>query len=156
MITSNANKLSATMGRRGENYLKEVAGAIRKNTRLVYIKARQFSQRRFASLDDLRKMGRPYAAKHPGRPPVRAHIINKQLGKFHRSWHWNFAFGRTQVKGTVWNATRYGKYFTARGTKFMIARPILEETIKRTQQERDQNIKVARGRAYRPEHLGGL
>ena len=155
MITSNANRLAATMQRRGESYVKEVQQALKKNTKVVYTKARQFSQRRFASLADLRRMGHPYAAKRPGRLPVAAHIINKQLGKFHRSWHWNFIVGTNMAKGTIWNAAPYAKYFT-RKTKYMIERPVLKEALKRTKSERNQNMKAARGRAYRPRPLGGL
>jgi len=142
------------MERRGNNYLKEINAATKKSTEAVYTKARQFSQRRFASLADLRKMGHPYAAKHPGRLPVAAHIINKQLGKFHRSWHWNFIVGTNMAKGTIWNAAKYAKFML--GTKYMIERPVLKEALKRTKAERDQNLKVARGKAYRPTPMGGL
>ena len=153
MITSNANRLAVGLERRGERYLKEIAAATKKNTKVVYKKARQFSQRRFASLADLRRMGYPYARLHPGRLPVAAHIINKQLGKFHRSWHWNFIVGTNMAKGTIWNKAKYAKFML--GTKYMIERPILKEALKRTKAERDQNIKIARGKAYRPIR-GGL
>jgi len=154
MITSNAKRLAVGMEWRSENYLKEVSAAIKKNTKVVYTKARQFSQQRFASLADLRRMGHPYAAKHPGRLPVAAHIINKQLGLFHRSWHWNFIVGNNMSKGTIWNAAKYAKFML--GTKYMIERPVLKEALKRTKSECDQNIKVARGRGYRQPMMGGL
>ncbi len=154
MITSNANRLAVGMERRGENYLREVHGALKKNTKVVYTKARQFSQRRFASLADLRRAGHPYARLRPGRLPVAAHIINKQLGLFHRSWHWNFIVGNNMSKGTIWNAAKHAKFML--GTKYMIERPVLKEALKRTKSERDQNMKAARGKAYRPIHLGGL
>lgn len=154
MITSNANRLAAGMERRSDNYLKEVREAVKKNTKVVYTKARQFSQRRFASIADLRRMGHPYSRLRPGRLPVAAHIINRQLGKFHRSWHWNFIVGNDLFKGTVWNAAKYAKFML--GTKYMIERPVLQEALKRTKSERDQNIKVARGKGYRPVQLGGL
>ena len=143
------------MERRAERYVEEVNEAVRDNTKLVYKKARQFSQRRFASLADLRRAGHPYARLHPGRLPVAAHIINKQLGKFHRSWRWNFIVGgNMNAKGTIWNAAKYAKFML--GTKYMIERPVLKEALKRTESERDQNIKVARGRAYRQPIRGGL
>jgi len=154
MITSNANRLAVGMERRADDYVKEVYAAVKGNTRLVYIKARQFSQRRFASLADLRRMGHPYAAKHPGRLPVRAHIINKQLGKFHRSWHWNFIVGNNFAKGTIWNAAKYAKFMLR--TEYMIERPILKEALARTKSQREGNIRRARGRGYRPVPLGGL
>ena len=154
MITSNANRLAATMQRRGPNYLKEVNAALKRNSKLVYTKSRQFSQRQFASAADLAAAGHPYARLHPGRLPVAAHIINKQLGKFHRSWHWNFIVTPNKAQGTIWNAADYAKFMY--GTKYMIERPVLKEALKRTQQERDQNMKAARGRAYRPTPMGGL
>jgi len=154
MITSNANRLAVGMERRGEKYLKEISAATKKNTKAVYTKARQFSQRRFASLADLRRMGHPYARRRPGRLPVAAHIINKQLGKFHRSWHWNFIVGTNKAQGTIWNAAKYARFML--GTKYMIERPILKEALKRTKSERNQNIKAARGKAYRPAIMGGL
>ena len=145
MITSNADKLAVGIQRRSEKYLKEVGEAVKENTRLVYKKARQFSNREFYTLKRLREMGHPFAALHPN-PAVAAHAISKRVGRFYRAWHWNFIHFGDGVKGTIWNKSFVAKFML--GTKKMVKRPILEEAISRTKTDRDRNVKNARRRGY--------
>lgn len=145
MTVSNAGYLVTRLRSRSDKYVEEVRAAVRDNANLVYVKARQFSQRRFFSLAQLRKMGHPYAVRNP-RPPVRAHIINRQSGALYGAWRVNVKKNPDGITCTVMNTAPWAKYML--GTKKMIARPILDEAVARTKAERDRNLHNARRRGY--------
>ena len=144
-IITNAGSLADGMQRRTNKYLKEVRGAVKDNTRLVYKKARQFSAQRWWTPEQLRKAGHPFAALRPAWI-ARAHRIARQSGSFYRAWHWNFIAMTDGAKGTIWNASGVARFMNK--TVKMIARPILTEALKRTKGERNRNIKNARRRGY--------
>ena len=145
MITTNASKLADTMHRRSK-YPAHIAQAMKKNAAVVEKKAKQFTQRRFYSLETLRRMGHPYARRAPN-PPVKPHIINRQSGAVHAGWRTHYQRTRDGARATVSNGAAHAKFL--RGTRVMIARPVLEEAIKRTKRERDRNVRNARRRGLR-------
>lgn len=152
MLVTNAGNLAARQRRRSVQYIKEIEQANRENAEVLRRKAAQFSQRQFFSTKQLAEMDHPYAVRAP-RPPVRAHIINRQSGTFHKSWRVSTVrTGTDRVVSTVYNTAPWSKYMM--GTKYMIARPILDEAMARTKTERDRNIKRARDRAYRQRLQG--
>jgi len=144
-VTSNAKQLSARIERRSAWYVKEIQEATKENGELVRKRARTFTARRYFSLKQLREMGHPYAKRAP-RPPVAAHIINRQTGEIHRRW--TLTHRRTVDGILVWvtNQAKHAKYML--GTTKMIVRPVLEEAVKRTKPQRDRNIRNARRRVY--------
>lgn len=146
MIVTNAGNLAARQRRRSEKYIAEVQEANAQNAGVLMKKAKQFSQRQFVSTAQLRRMGHPYAVRDP-RPPVRAHIINRQNGLLYQSWRTsNVRTGTDKTVATVYNTAPYSRYMM--GTTKMIARPILSEAMSRTRVERERNINNARRRAY--------
>ena len=145
MIVTNAGRLGERLRGSSEKYVHEVREAIRGNAEILRKKARQFSQRRFYSLAQLRKMGHPYATRHP-RPPIQAHIINKQSGRLYDSWRINIKPNPDGMTATVFNTAPYSKYMM--GTRYMIPRPILDEALERTKAERRRNLHNARRRGY--------
>ena len=145
MLTTNAKKLADTMHRRTK-YPRHVAQAMKQNAKVVKTKARQFTQRRFYSLKQLREMGHPYATRDP-RPPVKPWIINRQTGDVHDKWRVHYQRTRDGARATVSNTSAHAKYL--RGTRVMIVRGVLEEAIKRTKAERDRNVRNARRRGLR-------
>ncbi len=152
MLTTNAGNLAARMRTRSQHYAKECAVALRENAETLKRKAQQFSQRRFFSLRDLRKMGHPYAVRAP-RPPVRAHILNRQNGRLYQAWRVSVVRPNTdRVTATVYNTAPYSRYML--GTRYMIPRPILDEALARTNDVRARNLKRARDRAYRARLRG--
>ena len=147
-ITSNAARLSATMTHRTTKYIKEVGEAVRANGKLIYEKSKQFTNRRWYSLEQLRQMGHPYAKRAP-RPPVMPHIINRQSNNLHRNWRWNWARTPDGVRATIYNNAFTAPFMRdVQGTATMIARPVRAETIKRTKTARAVNLKRARRRGY--------
>lgn len=147
-MTSNAERLAATMTHRTTKYIKEVCEAVRDNGKLLYEKSKQFTNRRWYSLEQLRQMGHPYARRDP-RPPVRPHIINRQTGNLHRNWRWNWARTPDGCRATVYNNAFNARFMRdIRGTLTMIARPVRAEAIKRTKDARARNLKRARRRGY--------
>jgi len=146
MITTNAGNLAVRQRARSALYIEEVEKACRQNAEVVKKKAQQFSQRRFFSLEDLRRMGHPYAVRAP-HPPVAAHILSRQSGKLYGMWKVSVVkTDPNRVVYTVYNRAPYAKYMM--GTTKMIPRPILDEALTRTKDERARNIKRARDRAY--------
>lgn len=143
VIVTNAGNLSGRMKAQTEKYVEEVREAQVQNAKLVMEKAKQFSNQRFFSLQQLRKMGHPYAKRDP-RPPVKAHIINRQSGTFYASWQMRVLKNSEGIYASVYNSAPWARYMV--GTKKMIARPILDEALFRTQDRRRKNLQNARKR----------
>ena len=146
-ITTNAGVLAGRLRVRSEQYVEEVRAAQVANGDLLLKKVKQFTQRRFVSTQQLRKLGHPYAKRDP-RPPVRAHILNKQAGLLYSSWKVNVRRYPDGATVSVVNTAPYAKYMTAEGTTKMIGRPIFDEALKRTQEQRQRNLHNARRRGY--------
>lgn len=145
-ITSNARNLAAKMRRRSGKYATEVAAAVMENAETVRKQAYNFSRNRYHSLKELRRMGHPYS-RRVAAPPKPAHIINRQSGTFRAGWQLRWTRLRDGAVATVYNRAHHSQYMM--GTRKMIARPVMDEALKRTKRERDRNIKRARDRAYR-------
>ncbi len=146
-ITTTAGVLAARLRVKSEQYVKEVRAAQAENGTVLMRKARQFTAQRFYSTKQLRRMGHPYAKRAP-RPPVKPHILNRQNGLLHQSWKVNTRRYSDGVTVSVVNMAPYAKYMTADGTTKMIGRPVLEEALKRTKDERTRNLRNARRRGY--------
>jgi len=144
-ITTNAESLAVKMRRRSGLYVDAVRNAIRENAETVKRQAENFSRARYYSLAQLRQMGHPYARRAP-HPPKPAHIINRQSGAFRAGFKVAYRPNIDGATATVYNVVPYAKFML--GTRYMIARPVLDEAIRRTKAERDRNIKNARRRAY--------
>lgn len=146
-FVTNAGKLAQQQRARSQKYAQEVQAAVRQNAEVLKRKAMQFSQRQFFSLKALRKMGHPYAVRDP-RPPVQAHIINKQSGDLYGKWRINVKKNSDGMTATVMNTSEHAKYMMGGPKSRMIPRPILDEAMKRTQDERRRNLRNARRRGY--------
>jgi len=145
-LTTNAGNLAAKMRRRSSKYVAEIRQATRDNAETLKRQVVMFSRARYYSTKQLAQMGHPYAAAHP-MPPKPAHLVNRQSGVFAGAWNVSYRPNRDGATATVYNVAAHSKYMM--GTKTMVPRPILDEALKRTKQERDRNIKRARDRAYR-------
>jgi hypothetical protein len=81
------------------------------------------------SLETLRKMGHPYAKRHP-RPPADPGIINYQSGLFKRSWKKTLGtWSGNKLHSEIRNNAPYAG-FLDKGTDLMIRRPIRDRVIK--------------------------
>ncbi len=146
-ITTNAGVLAGRLRVRSQQYVKEVREAQKENGDLLLRKCKQFTNQRFFSTSQLRRMGHPYATRDP-RPPVRPHILNRQSGALHERWKVNVRNYPDGVTVSVVNTAPYAKYMTEDGTTKMIGRPVLEEALRRTQAQRSRNLRNARRRGY--------
>lgn len=144
-VTSNANKLADTMRQHGRDVPRAYADADKKYAKDVVKKARQFTQTEFYTLAELRDMGHPYATRNP-RPPMRPHVLSAHSRELHGSWAWNFGWTGDGWRVTVYNSAPHAKYM--RGTKYMIARPVLEEAFKRTASLRKRRRQRSIGRGF--------
>ena len=147
VIVTNAGNLSGRMKSQSAKYVAEVKQAQKDNAALVLQKVKQFSAQRFFSLPQLRSMGHPYAVRDP-RPPVKPHIINRQSGAFYGAWHLRVLSNAQGVFASVYNSAPWARYMVGGGKSKMIARPILDEALRRTQAQRDRNLRNARRRGY--------
>ena len=148
VIVTNAGNLSARTRARSRLYAEQIVQAQIDNAKLVETKAKQFSQTRYFSLPQLRRMGHPYAKRAPA-PPVRPHVINRQSGKFYQSFKRAVIRNADGVYTSVYNTAPWARYLQAAGTKKMIGRPVMEEALARTKAQRDRNLANARRRGYR-------
>lgn len=143
MIASNADKCALTIEVAAQRVPDRVVEALKDNAKLIFQKSKQFTQRRFHSLEDLRKMGHPYAKRHP-HPPIQPHIINRQTGNLHRNWRWNWSRTPDGAVATVFNNAFNAPFMRdERGTLTMIARPVRAEAIRRTKSFREANMRKA-------------
>lgn len=143
-LTSNASELSALMERRAEMYAAEIRRSQLENASLIMEKARELSSQRRLSTLQQQMMGNPYASAHP-HPPLPPYIINDQGGSFSKSWVVEEQDGPDGPTATVTNTAPHAKYM--RGTSRMIPRPVLDEAIRETAQQRRLNLDAHRRRA---------
>lgn len=146
-ITTTAGVLAGRLRVQSQQYVKEVRAAQVTNGELLLRKVKQFTNQRFYSTAQLRRMGHPYATRAP-RPPVKPHILNRQNGLLYQSWKVNVRNYPDGATVSVVNTAPYAVYMTAAGTTKMIGRPVLDEALRRTQEERTRNLRNARRRGY--------
>ena len=130
--------------RKAQAIRSELAWAQRKNAFALLQVARQYSEGPY-SLAELRRMGHPYATRHPAAPLDPA-IINRQTGRFAASWRLEEV---TAGDGSMLRLTNDAPYagFLKTGTRFMIARPIEEKIAVETEPLITRNIEIALERA---------
>lgn len=148
VVQTNAGNLAARMRHRSKLYPQQITEAQRQNADELLAKAKQFSNRRHYSLEQLRQMGHPYAKRNP-RPPVAAHIINKQSGAVYAGWHRQVRRNSDGATATVYNTAPHSGYLLSGPKSKMIRRPIMEEALRRTQAQRERNLRNARRRGLR-------
>lgn len=122
--------------RKADAAIREVRRANEQASYEALLEARKLSSGPFSSRA-LRAMGHPYARRRP-RPPLPAHVINVQSGRFRRAWR---IAGHGDALRLV-NDTPYGRGF-ARGTARMIARPISIALAARIREKRMARLKEA-------------
>jgi hypothetical protein len=127
--------------------IRDLMAAEKEAAELALKFAREFSSGRISS-DTLRVMGHPYATRAP-RPPMDPAIINEQSGRFLRSWK-IVGPRRTSVglRTKLVNRCPYAIYLW-KGTRRMIARPILERVREKLLPYRERFIKAALKKATR-------
>jgi hypothetical protein len=118
---------------------------MRASTAELIGEAKKLSVKRYASLEELRRRGHPYAKRHfkgrfRGGLPAPPFVINNQGGDLNRSWRSRVVVIAGNAVGTVYNIALHARYMM--GTKKMIARPILTEAMRRV---RSRLVKRFRG-----------
>ena len=151
-------------------YLKEVSDANFRNGMLIYDLVRSYSAQEFFTMNELRLMGHPYrrlgielddkkrAGYLKGDVGLPPYIVNRhsrttvETAGFYDSWtvtRREEKSAKGQISILIVNTAPYGKYFNAKGTKKMIGRPILEQALEKTKDERRYNLNMARLKALK-------
>jgi hypothetical protein len=123
--------------------------------------AKKLTSRRFASLQELRRMGHPYAKRiwqprggkarfQPGQSglPAPAYYINRQSGVVHASWRRRVQTETNAIAIYLWNEAAWFIHLHF-GTKFMIARPTMATAAKFQRKKLDDLMAAARRRIWR-------
>lgn len=128
-ISCNAKRISLNMRRVSKQMPVAMGQATLDNGDRVLELVRRWSSLTDHSLSDLRKMGHPYAAKHPF-PPHPRYMIHTQGGRFLRNWRLAKSLNADGATITIHNTTPYARYLEKGTRNKMIARPILREALK--------------------------
>lgn len=123
--------------------------------------AKKQTSRRYASLQELRRMGHPYAKRiwrarggrarfRPGQKglPAPAYYINRQSGVVHASWRRTVQMEANAIAIYLWNEAAWFIHLHF-GTKFMIARPTMSVAAKFQRKKLDELLAAARRHIWR-------
>ena len=146
------------IGRRFERRALALEAAVikaeKKSMRRALTIAHRWSSGRYSTAT-LVKMGHPYARRNP-HPPQDPSIINRQTGVFWAAWR---VIGPEVVgdrlKSRLVNEAPYA-YFLDKGTRTMIARPILSRVMAELQPERRRRHAAAISAVLRDQFAGSL
>ena len=127
---------AAVLQRKAEATVREVRRANEVASYEALQEARKLSSGPFSSRQ-LAAMGHPYARRRP-RPPLPAHIINVQSGRFRRAWRIAGHGDALRIENTDPKGRRF-----RRGTLRMIARPIAVAVAARVRAKRMQRAREA-------------
>ena len=141
-LATNAHSLATQQATRGGKMLGVIYEAFRARGKRVFENARRYSSVQYLSLRQLRTGGHPYSRRgvlpsiyahtvipRPGLGAPPPFMVNLQSGDMHRKWGWRAYRSADGVSVTVYNYSSHARYFSARGTRFMIPRPILEHAV---------------------------
>lgn len=176
MIISNAGHLATRQLYRGRVRTALVKKAVAEGGRLIYNHARELSNYEYATIEQLREMGHPYAMRslirkprgykyhmpskkttlsytpktkimYPKTMPKPPWFISRHTGAFYKGWRWNVLATGNIIVATVWNSSAHSRFMM--GTKWMVPRKILDEAEKRSEGMRTELILLAvRGRYF--------
>lgn len=143
-VTTNAAELARQNHWRASRVLTTLHEAAKHNARLLKRFARQISGLTCHSLEDLRRMGHPYAKQRP-RPPHPVYEIHTHSGGYRRGW-----FARTKMHNgdsviEFGNSAEPIAGWLEDGTRKMIARGPVRYTVLHNTDEMQLNNR----RAYR-------
>lgn len=133
---------AAAIRRKAEAMAREVRNAERQAAREALSEARALSSGPLTR-GALRRLGHPYARRAP-RPPLPAHVVNVQSGRFRRAWR----IAGTGDRLALVNTSAVAR-FLARGTRRMIARPIAAAIAARVRAKRLRRLQEAARRGLR-------
>lgn len=128
---------SAVLRRKAEAIRARTRDAEADNAQRLLNVARAYSSGPFSTAT-LRRMGHPYARRNP-RPPGNPAVVNVQSGRFRQSWR----LVKTPSGWRVENLAPYAKYFSDRGTRRMIRRPILRGIGQAMRRQRERRLREA-------------
>lgn len=147
-FVTNAGSLAVRMRRRADSFVALQRGAMKKSVDELKQEAIAMSSKQYASTNQLRKMGHPYASARFAKRlrarsslPAPSFIINRQTGEFVGSWRAFVRLGANGLTGTVYNVSSHARHM--QGTVKMIRRPILDEAMRRRKARLINNFKGA-------------
>lgn len=123
--------------RKAEATIRQVRAAEQRAAYEALQEARKLSSGPF-SAGMLRAMGHPYSRRRP-RPPLPAHVINVQSGRFRRAWRIAGAGDRLRIV----NASPAARFLSAGGTRRMIGRPVAAALAARVRERRLARLRDA-------------
>jgi hypothetical protein len=149
VVVTNAGSLALRYRVRAAAITPAMVAAERKNMEIAKKIAIENSSGRFYRLGGIlvgKKRIYPYSRRTP-QPPGPPHIANVQSGQMAASWRTQVQATADQIVSTLYNTSDHSRFFNGQPTRYMIARPLLQDVMMKMRSLRFQAIAAAKSRA---------